>query len=177
MGRSKEDHAKEVRASRVLKKLGREEESLVAALRGESVPVLKDAMTQVEIKAVEIKQAMNDLGLGLEYERMNQSHQKLGQDIQNLVVGLLSDPEWREAHLKLLTPDKVVKILELGMKIERDALANQMSAQRAREANQGAMSGGKLKEIPQDLTKRLFDDPNSIDYIHKFADILEHEEE
>lgn len=175
MPRSNKEKAEQMRASRAMKAAGRTGESLRGAIESGTVPDIKDPMTKIVLLENQLSEMSEDLGAA--YEIMNQGHRAMGQGLQEFAAAILRDEDWKAQHIPLLTPEKVVRIMEIGVKIEREALGNMMSAERARKAKQGAMDGGNIVDLPEDLTKKILADPNSIDFIHQFSDILEFVEE
>ena len=147
------------RARNRLKRGGRTD-SVIAAIRNNSVPEPADLTKRSLAKIV------NDIPFDVmdaNFEAMNQRQMAIGQQLQKISMALINDDGWREKFIEAMSPDLVVKWLNAGIAIERQAMQGVLLNKK--EAEKKEEGGGQL-----DLAGRLMKKPELVDSVHDLID-------
>lgn len=155
--RAREERNNYEKARNRLKRGGRTD-SVIAAIRNNTVPEVGD-LTKRGLAKIITDIPQFDL-MDENFELMNQRQMAMGQQLQKIALALINDETWRAKFVENMSPDMVIKWLNAGITIERQALHGIISAKKPKDG------GNKFF----DLKGKLLKNTELIDSVHELVD-------
>lgn len=143
------------RARSRLKRGGRTD-SVIAAIKSNTVPDPGD-LTKRSLAKIITDMPQFDL-MDANFEMMNQRQMAMGQQLQKIAFALVNDEAWREKFIEQMSPDMVIKWLNAGISIERQAMQGILMA---KNANDKKEESGHF-----DIAGKILKNPELVDSIH-----------
>lgn len=163
---AREERNKYERARSRLKRGGRTD-SIIAAIKNNTVPEPGD-LTKRSLAKIITDMPQFDL-MDANFEAMNRRQMAMGQQLQKIAFALVNDEVWRAEFIEKMSPDLVIKWLNAGIAIERQAMQGILMNKKDKERKNE--ESGHL-----DLAQRLMDKPELVDSVHDLVDDDEDEE-